>query len=75
MAIYTILFGFAGVAVGSVAVGLLNDYVFTDERGIAPSLALVNAVGGLAGIGLLFWGRTAYLASVQRSRSFGDART
>lgn len=74
VAIYTILFGFAGVAVGSVAVGLLNDYVFTDERGIVPSLALVNAVGGLAGIGLLFWGRAAYLTSVQRSRSFGDAR-
>jgi MFS family permease len=73
VAVYTILFGFAGVAVGSVAVGLLNDYVFTDEHGIAPSLALVNAAGGLAGIVLLVWGRTAYLVSVQRSRSFlGD---
>lgn len=74
VAVYTILFGFAGVAIGSVAVGLLNDFVFTGERGIAASLALVNAVGGVAGIALLFWGRTAYLASVQRSRGFEDAQ-
>jgi MFS family permease len=75
VAVYTILFGFAGVAIGSVAVGLLNDYVFTDVRGIAPSLALVNAVGGVAGMTLLIWGRKAYLASVQRSRGFGDSQT
>jgi MFS family permease len=75
VAIYTVLFGFAGVAIGSVAVGLLNDYVFTDVRGVAPSLALVCAVGGLTGIALLWYGRTAYLQSVLRSRSFGDANT
>lgn len=75
VAVYTILFGFAGVAIGSVAVGLLNDYVFTDARGIAPSLALVNAVGGITGIALLIWGREAYLASARRSHGFGDSQT
>ena len=69
------LFGFAGVAIGSVAVGLLNDYVFTDVGGVAPSLALVCAVGGLTGMALLWYGRADYLQSVRRSRNFGDVNT
>jgi hypothetical protein len=75
VAVYTVLFGFAGVAIGSVAVGLLNDYVFTDVGGVAPSLALVCAVCGLTGIALLWYGRPAYLQSVHRSRGFGDLNT
>jgi len=51
---------------------VLNDYVFTDAKGVAPSLALVCAVGGLSGIALLSYGRGAYLKAVQRGRSFGD---
>ncbi len=70
VAVYTLLFAFVGVALGSVAVGVLNDHVFTDTRGVAPSLALVCALGGLTGIALLLLGRRAYLASVQRARDF-----
>ncbi len=72
VAVYTLLTAFVGVALGSVAVGVLNDYVFTDAKGVAPSLALVCAVGGLSGIALLTYGRSAYLAAVQRGRGFGD---
>jgi hypothetical protein len=63
-----------GVALGSVAVGVLNDRVFTDPRGVAPSLALVCAIGGLTGIALLAYGRMAYTRAVQRSRSFSELR-
>jgi len=72
VAVYTLLTAFVGVALGSVAVGVLNDYVFTDAKGVASSLALVCAVGGLSGIALLTYGRGAYLKAVQRGRSFGD---
>jgi MFS family permease len=73
VAVYTLLTAFVGVALGSVAVGVLNDYVFTDAKGVAASLALVCAVGGLAGIALLIYGRGAYLQAVQRGRGFSDA--
>ena len=75
VAVYMLLFAFAGVAVGSVTVGVLNDYVFTGTTGVASSLALVCAAGGLIGIGLLVYGRSAYIAAVSRSRGFGDSNT
>ena len=73
VAVYMLLFAFAGVAVGSVTVGVLNDYVFTSPTGVASSLALVCAAGGLIGIALLLYGRSAYIAAVSRSRGFGDS--
>ena len=73
VAVYMLLFAFAGVAVGSVTVGVLNDYVFTGPAGVASSLALVCAAGGLIGIALLLYGRTAYIEAVSRSRGFGDS--
>lgn len=73
VAVYMLLFAFAGVAVGSVTVGVLNDYVFTGAAGVASSLALVCAAGGLIGIALLLYGRTAYIEAVSRSRGFGDS--
>ncbi len=73
VAIYTLLTAFVGVALGSVSVGVLNDYVFTDPKGVAPSLAVVCAAGGLFGIALLTYGRSAYVQAVQRGRGFGDA--
>ena len=72
VAVYTLLTAFVGVALGSVVVGVLNDHVFTDPKGIAPSLALVCFTGGLAGIALLAYGRRAYLAAVIRGRDFAD---
>ncbi len=72
VAVYALLTAFVGVALGSVAVGVLNDYVFTDPKGVAPSLALVCGVGGLAGIALLTYGRGAYVDAVRRGRSFDD---
>lgn len=73
VAVYTLLTAFVGVALGSVAVGVLNDHVFTDPEGVAPSLALVCFTGGLTGIALLSYGRSAYLAAVTRGRGFADA--
>lgn len=73
VAVYTLLTAFVGVALGSVAVGVLNDHVFTDPKGVAPSLALVCFTGGLTGIALLSYGRGAYLAAVTRGRGFVDA--
>lgn len=70
VAVYTLLTAFVGVALGSVAVGVLNDYVFTDPTGVAPSLAVVCAAGGLFGIALLTYGRRAYVRAVQRGRGF-----
>lgn len=75
VAVYMLLFAFAGVALGSVTVGVLNDRVFTGPTGVASSLALVCAAGGLIGIALLLHGRSAYIAAVGRSRGFGDANT
>jgi MFS family permease len=72
VAVYTLLTAFVGVALGSVAVGVLNDNVFTDPKGVAPSLALVCFTGGLVGIALLAYGRRAYLAAVMRGRTFAS---
>ncbi len=72
VAIYTLLTAFVGVALGSGAVGVLNDYVFTDPKGVARSLALVCFAGGVFGIALLTYGRGAYLSAVQRGRGFGE---
>lgn len=72
VAVYTLLTAFVGVALGSVAVGVLNDQVFTEPTGVAPSLALVCFTGGLAGIALLTYGRRAYLTAVTRGRTFAS---
>jgi MFS family permease len=67
VAIYTLLTGLVGIAVGSGAVGLLSDHVFNYPTGIAPSLALVCFSGGMIGIGILAAGRSRYRAAVQRA--------
>ncbi len=72
VAVYTLFLGLVGVGIGALAVGLLSDYVFTGPKGIAPSLATVCAVGGVAGIAVLWFGRRSYQASVIRARQWGD---
>lgn len=73
VAVYTLFMGLVGIGVGALAVGLLSDYVFTDPKGIAPSLAWVCAVGGVAGIAVLWYGRRSYQAAVERAQAWGDA--
>jgi predicted lysophospholipase L1 biosynthesis ABC-type transport system permease subunit len=72
VAVYTLLTGLVGIAVGSGAVGFLSDYVFDYPTGIAPSLALVCFLGGAIGIAILGFGRVGYLAAVQRAASFNS---
>jgi hypothetical protein len=72
VAIYTLLYGLVGVAVGAGAVGLLSDYVFTEPEGIGPSLATVCFLGGLGGIGVLLLGRRGYQAAVRRAANWGE---
>jgi MFS family permease len=72
VAVYTLLTGLVGIAVGSGAVGFLSDYVFNYPTGIAPSLALVCFLGGAIGIAILGLGRTGYLSAVRRAASFNS---
>lgn len=72
VAVYSVLFALVGIGLGPYLVGMLMDNVFPGVRGVMPSLALVCASGGLAGIVILFYGRTAYVAAVQRARSWGE---
>ena len=72
VAVYSVLFALVGIGLGPYLVGMLMDNVFPGVRGVMPSLALVCAFGGLAGIVILFYGRTAYVAAVQRARSWGE---
>ena len=72
VAVYTLLTGLVGIAVGSGAVGLLSDYVFNYQTGIAPALALVCLTGGLAGIAMLAYGRNSYRVAVQRAANWGE---
>ena len=70
VAVYTLLTGLVGIAVGSGAVGYLSDHVFNYQTGIAPSLALVCFLGGIIGIVILATGRQGYLAADKRASSF-----
>jgi len=72
VAVYTLLTGLVGIAVGSGAVGFLSDYVFNYPTGIAPSLALVCFLGGAIGIAILGLGRAGYLSAVRRAASFNS---
>jgi len=72
VAVYTLLYGLVGVAVGSGAVGVLNDRVFTSATGVGPSLATVCFLGGTCGIALLLWGRRGYREAVVRARTWGE---
>ena len=72
VAVYTLLTGLVGIAVGSGAVGLLSDYVFNYDTGIAPSLALVCFLGGSIGIAILAYGRVGYTGAVQRAARWGE---
>ena len=53
-------------------VGLLSDYVFNYETGIAPSLALVCFTGGVIGLVLVTLGRAAFRIAVQRAANWGE---
>ena len=72
VAVYTLFLGIVGVGIGALVVGLLSDNVFTGPKGIAPSLASICAVGGVLGIGVLWYGRRGYQAAVLRAREWGD---
>lgn len=72
VAVYTVLTALVGIGLGPYLVGMLMDTVFTDALGIRASLALVCVVGGMLGIAILLYGRTAYGASVRRAHSWGE---
>lgn len=70
VAVYTLLTGLVGIAVGSGAVGFLSDHVFNYPTGIAPSLAVVCFAGGAIGIVILGMGRRGYLEAARRAATF-----
>ena len=72
VALYSLLYGFLGVALGSVGVGMLSDHVFRGPRGIAPSLATACFLGGAIGMAMLLYGRSAYKDAVLRARTWDD---
>lgn len=72
VAVYTMFMGLVGIGVGAVVVGVLSDVVFPDPTGIAPSLAIVSATGGVAGIAVLWYGRRDYQGAVERAREWGE---
>ncbi len=72
VAIYALLTALIGVALGPGIVGVLSDHVFTTPTGIAPSLAVINLVGGLLGVGVLVAGRRGFERAVDRARSWGE---
>jgi MFS family permease len=72
VSVYTLLTGLVGIAVGAGVVGLLSDYVFNYETGIAPSLALVCFTGGVIGLVLVTLGRAAFRIAVQRAANWGE---
>jgi len=72
VSVYTLLTGLVGIAVGSGAVGLLSDYVFNYDKGIAPSLALVCLTGGVIGLVLVTLGRAGFRTAVQRAANWGE---
>jgi hypothetical protein len=69
MAVYSLVFAFFGVSLGSLSVGVLNDRVFTAPGGIAYSLALVCGGIGLIGVLVSWFGRRAYTNAVIRAES------
>jgi MFS family permease len=72
VAVYTFFMGLVGIGVGAVVVGFLSDTVFPGATGIAPSLAIVSALGGTAGIAVLWYGRRDYQGAVERARQWGE---
>lgn len=71
MAVYSLIFAFVGVSLGSLSVAWLNDHVFTEPTGIAWSLAWVCAVIGLIGAQVSWFGRKAYTRAVERAERMG----
>lgn len=69
MAVYSLVFAFFGVSLGSLSVGVLNDQVFTAPGGVAYSLALVCGGIGLIGVLVSWFGRRAYTNAVIRAES------
>ena len=72
VALYAALTALVGIGLGPYLVGVLMDHVFIDVGGVAPSLAVVCATGGILGIVILLSGRASYAAAVQRARAWGD---
>ena len=72
VALYTLLMGLVGIAVGAGAVGLLSDHVFDFPTGIAPSLALVCFTGGAIGVLLVTLGRNGFRRAARRAAGWGE---
>lgn len=69
MAIYSLVFAFVGVSLGSLSVGILNDQIFAGPGGVAYSLALVCGGIGLIGALVSWSGRRVYNRAVIRAES------
>ena len=72
VAVYTLLSGLISLSAGAYFVGLLNDKVFPEATGIKYSLGVVYVVSGGLSCLLIFLGRPAFRASVQRALAWTE---
>ena len=66
-AIYSLFGAFAGMGLGPVIAGAINDHIFTGADGVRYSLMLLAGVFGPIGVLLLSLGRKHYAASLDRA--------
>ncbi len=69
VAVYTMLTGLLSMSIGSGLPGLLSSNVFTDQNGIAPSLAVVYAGGAMVGIVMFLIARPWFVKEVERGEA------
>lgn len=74
-AIYSVVISLAGMGLGPVIAGAINDHIFTGDDGVRYSLMLLAGVFGPIGVLLLALGRKHYAASLVRADDMHDLST
>jgi MFS family permease len=72
VALYTLMVGLVSVGAGVSAVGFLSDRVFGGGQGVAPGLATIYAVCGLAATAILLAGRAPFRAAQARALAWSE---
>lgn len=71
---YTLLSGLISLSLGAYAVGMLSDRVFTQESGIRYSMGAVYLIAAGLTVALIFVGRRAFRASVERAQAWVEPK-
>lgn len=70
VAIYTVMSGIFGMTLGTASVGILSDYVFTTQDGIAMSLASVYASGSILSILIIVIGWKTFARASEEAKAW-----